>query len=238
MNTALFFRYNRMIKIGDMGPRLSAIAGLVRQGVTLYDVGTDHGYLPLALITAGKIPFAVASDISKGPLASAENSFKTNGISNRVQTVLTSGLDGIELTLPCDVVIAGMGGETICEIIAAKPELKCGDVRLILQPMTKADRLRRFLSEQGFEAECELTVLDGKPYTVIKAFYSGIKYTLTKLELQIGKAGVRRQDSAFHELAKARRSSLLTVMDGKRAAGIDTANEEELIAELDELLNR
>ncbi len=227
-----------MTGLNDIGIRLSSIAKLVRQDVTLYDVGTDHGYLPLALITCGKIPFAVASDVADGPLSSAIALFEREGVSDKIQTVLTSGLCGIELSFPCDVVIAGMGGETICDIIKDKRELAKSGARLILQPMTKANLLRAFLAENKFSIVCEITVIDGKPYSIIVAEYTGAEYQLSETELQIGRESARLEDSSFYKLVQARRESLFAVAEGKALAGLSADKEKALVLEMDKILQQ
>ena len=68
--------------------RLSCAAALVRGG-RLADVGTDHGYLPVSLLLDGKIKYAVASDINRGPLESARQTVARHGLSDKVDLVLT-----------------------------------------------------------------------------------------------------------------------------------------------------
>ena len=98
--------------------RLRAAAGFVRQGARLADIGTDHAYLPVSLLRGGRIPFAVASDISAGPLAHARETAAFAGIGeDRLALVLTPGLRGIEAYRPTDITICGMGGEMIVGIL-------------------------------------------------------------------------------------------------------------------------
>ena len=97
--------------------RLLAVASLVSDGAYLADVGTDHAYLPIYLAEQGKISRAVASDIHKGPLESAEKNIREAGFSDRIHTVLTDGLQGLEPYPVTDIVIAGMGGLMIKGIL-------------------------------------------------------------------------------------------------------------------------
>ena len=73
--------------------RLSAIAELFTPGGRGIDVGTDHGYLPVALVQAGKAAHFIASDLRPGPLQSARANIRENGLADRIETRLADGLD-------------------------------------------------------------------------------------------------------------------------------------------------
>ena len=218
----------------DLGARLMSIADQVRDSVALYDVGTDHGYLPVALVLSGKTNSAVASDIAPAPLEKAKSTIALAGLNDKISAVLTSGLDGIALRDPCDIVIAGMGGEMIASIIDTKPELKSGDKRLILQPMTKAPFLREFLAENGFEIELEFITEEVKLYPIIVCRH-GTEYSLSDEEKNVGKRGVRREDELFFRYVGQKINSLCSAYSGRKLAGIADENELELIKSLQEL---
>ena len=74
-----------------ISPRLAVCAQLVRSGAVLADVGTDHAYLPIHLLSLGKIERAVASDINEGPLEKARTNVMQSGFSDKACTVLTNG---------------------------------------------------------------------------------------------------------------------------------------------------
>ena len=124
--------------------RLCAAADLVRQGAVFADIGTDHGKLPIYLAKVGKIKRAVASDINEMPLAKAVSNIKKYGFEDVIDTYLTDGLKGIEKFSPDCVVIAGMGGELI-EQILSNSTLDKNNVKFILQPMTKEESLQNQL---------------------------------------------------------------------------------------------
>lgn len=218
--------------------RLSAVAEQVRSGVTLYDVGTDHAYLPVYLVKQGIIPRAVASDVAEGPLASAKETVAMAGLSDRIETVLSDGLRNVTLLPPCDMTIAGMGGDLMIRILSDKPEVKRGDIRLILQPMTKQEHLRRYLSENGFAIETELVVEEGKLYEILVCRFTGEPYRLTDEELLIGRRGARREDALFYRLVDKKRQALCRTAEGKRRGGETTGAEEALAEAFHHLLTQ
>jgi tRNA (adenine22-N1)-methyltransferase len=148
--------------------RLAACAALVRQGLSIADIGTDHALIPVFLWQNGWTDI-IAADIKPGPLESARENIVKHGAN--IKLILSNGFEN--LPPRDDVIIAGMGGETIAEILAGCRH-KDQNTRFILQPMTKQDRLRHSMSELGFEIIEEIIVpCTKKNYTIIYARYIG-----------------------------------------------------------------
>lgn len=163
-----------------LGPRLALCAALVRPGAAVADIGTDHGRLPIWLIKTGKCPRAVAADINPGPLQAAQKNAQRYEAGSRLRLVLTDGLKGLGPQDAEDVVIAGMGGELILQLVREAPWLRDEGKRLVLQPMSRAPQLRQGLLELGFVITEEHACLDsGRPYT---AFIAGPGDERTRLE--------------------------------------------------------
>lgn len=155
-------------------PRLRAIADLVPAGCRLADVGTDHGYIPAALLLEGRISGAIASDIGKEPLEHAARTARQWGVADRMELRLCDGLWDIAPGEADTVVIAGMGGDNIVEILAAAPWTREGTL-LLLQPMSRAETLRRWLPENGYAALAEALVLDkGTIYPILSVRGGGM----------------------------------------------------------------
>ncbi|MBR0447252.1 MAG: SAM-dependent methyltransferase [Clostridia bacterium] len=153
--------------------RLSAVAALVRPGSRLADIGTDHAYLPVHLVQAGVCPSAIASDIGAGPLEAARRTVAENGLTSEIALRLGDGLATVTVDEVEDIAIAGMGGETIAAILEAAPWVKDARLRLILQPMTRAEDLRRWLLTNGFSVIEEHLIIDGRHlYPVLAAEYT------------------------------------------------------------------
>lgn len=218
--------------------RLTAVAAQVREGITLYDVGTDHAYLPVYLMEQGRISHAVASDVAEGPLASAKETVAMAGLADRIETVLSDGLHNVTLCPPCDVTIAGMGGDLMARILSDEPAVKDGDIRLILQPMTKQEHLRQYLSDNGFSIDAELVVEAGKLYEILVCHYTGETYSLTDEELLIGRRGARREDAVFYRMVDKKRLALCRTAEGKRRGGEIDPPEEALAEAFHHLLTQ
>ena len=148
-------------------PRLRLLAEMTPPGGRLADIGTDHGYLPVWLLQEGRIPSAIAADVGAEPLEHARRTaaeYETQGLDFR----LCDGLSGIEPEETDTVVIAGMGGETIRDILRAAPWAADGHHTLLLQPMTKVELLRGWLRENGYICTEERLVQDkGKLYVIL-----------------------------------------------------------------------
>ncbi|WP_099204066.1 class I SAM-dependent methyltransferase [Scatolibacter rhodanostii] len=168
-------------------PRLQTCADFVRTGKKVADVGTDHAYLPVYLLQTNRVSFAVASDINKGPLDSAKANAARFSVLDKLSLRLSNGLAEINKEEVDDIVIAGMGGELILRIILETPWLFSTDKALVLQPMTKANVLRKGLAENGFKILKEQAVLeDKKIYSVMSVQFCGQKRVICVLEEYMG----------------------------------------------------
>ena len=155
--------------------RLKTAADLVRHNKKTVDVGTDHGYLPAFLVMSGKTDCAIAADIGVGPLENAKKTIEKYGLENKIDTILSNGLDKIPHDTE-EIIIAGMGGTLICEILEKAPWIKHKGIHLVLQPMTHAHDVRKFLCENGFYIDAEkFCTDDARDYVVISAYYNGEK---------------------------------------------------------------
>lgn len=168
-----------MAKKLELTPRLQLLADWVPQGAKLADVGTDHGYLPVWLSLQGRLTSAIASDLRKGPLEHAKETGRTYGAEN-IDYRLGNGLVGIGPEETDVIVIAGMGGENIASILEAAPWTADGAHTLLLAPHTKAEELRRYLMDHGYEILREELVYDrGTIYPIMEV-------TAGQMELTVG----------------------------------------------------
>lgn len=154
--------------------RLLKIAEMVPVGAKVADIGTDHAFLPVYLIESQIASKVIASDVREGPLAVACKNVQKSTASDNIDLRLSDGLDKISAEEVDTVIIAGMGGELISDIINRAEWLKNSKYKIILQPMSSAPELRMFLSKNNFEIIREQAVLSvGRIYSVIEAGYTG-----------------------------------------------------------------
>ena len=147
--------------------RLSAISQLVEKGTLVADIGTDHALLPISLVESGTCECIIASDIAIGPLQSASKNISAHALSDKIKTVLSDGLENVTEFEPKNIIIAGMGGETIRDILAASAYPKASNALLILQPMTHSELLRRYLIENGYSILGETVVREQHRFYII-----------------------------------------------------------------------
>lgn len=153
----------------ELTPRLRTVASFVPDGARLADVGTDHAYLPAALVLSGKIPSAIAADIRQGPLNRAKATVAEYGLKGQITFRLCDGLCGIQSGEVDAVAIAGMGGETIASILEAAPWVRERGVELILQPMSSMSDLRLWLADHGYDIREEKLAREGDTiYTILR----------------------------------------------------------------------
>lgn len=177
-----------------MNRRLQKIYDLIpKTGMGIIDVGTDHGHIPIQLALNQYPGRIFASDIVPGPLNSAMNLAKQNHVEENIRFLLCDGLTSCPNDQVDTILIAGMGGDTICRILDQADWLINGIYRLILQPMTHAEVLRYWLIHNEFRIEKEALIKDGSHLYQIMQASSGLSRSLTDCEYLIGRF------SALHE---------------------------------------
>ncbi len=134
-----------------LSKRLSLVADFVRKGAVLCDVGTDHAYLPAYLMKKGEITYAIAADLREGPLKNAKKTVKEHDLENKIELRLSDGLENVHENEVTDIVLAGMGGDLICDILSKAEWLKNSDKRIIAQPQTHSEKVRHFFMTNGFK---------------------------------------------------------------------------------------
>lgn len=169
-------------------PRLKMVADLVYEGRTLADIGTDHAYLPSYLILNGRTPSAIAADLRPGPLKNAQATIEQYGLQDRIKTVLSDGLDKLNKGDAQEIVMAGMGGTLMAELLSRADWIKFEDIHLVLQPQTHAEEVREFLISNGFKIIKEDAAKeDERHYIAISAVFTGDILSVTPGYLYIGK---------------------------------------------------
>lgn len=213
--------------------RLSMVASLVRKGSVTADIGTDHAYLLCYLIEKGICPEGIAADLRKGPLENARQTVIDCGIYDKVQLILSDGLQNIPENSADDIVMAGMGGILITEIIEKVKWVYNEKINIVAQPMTHAEVLRKFFCENGFKIIKEKTATDGKRlYCAMSAIYCDEKQNVARSYYYLGEL-LQNDD----EITKSYIDKMIFTLEKKLAAqknaGIDDEEKlEDLIFEI------
>lgn len=218
--------------------RLMSAVGFVRQGAVFADIGTDHAYLPLFLLSEGRIERAVLADINEGPLESARRNAEATQYADKVELCLTDGAAALRGKGITDYAICGMGGELIAQIIERAPHLRDESLNLILQPMSRQSVLRRYLASRGFSITAECYSEDsGKLYVCMQVKFVGERREISDAEAEFGwKTTEIVNKNLQKEYIKQKKQSLTRAAYGKRLGGEDTSAEEALIAAAEELI--
>ena len=203
-----------MAKVIKLTPRLKTVAEFAEGAASVADIGTDHGLLAAYLAQQGA-KRVIAADKNEGPLAAAAATAREYNL--RDEIILRRG-DGLQVLSEGEaevIVIAGMGGELIAQILSAAPAVwqKCR--RLILQPMNDACVLRRFLEGSGWHILCEKLAAEGKRlYTIIVAEegggvpYDEFELAAGRFDGESDKTLLRRHFSALTEKARRKEEGL------------------------------
>ena len=144
-----------------MNRRLEQLYQMIsKQGRGVVDVGTDHCLIPIQLAQSGYPGKIIATDIAEGPLHAAKEAAEASGLADRIQFLLCDGLDLCPQDQIDCILIAGMGGDTICGILDRAEWIFNGDYRIVLQPMTRAEVLRYWLVHNEFRIDTEAVSQD------------------------------------------------------------------------------
>ncbi len=171
-----------------LSARLACVASLVPAGARVADIGSDHAYLPAALVLDGKIDFAIAGEVVKGPYENAVHEIKGHQLEGQVIPRLADGLAAIEPADKVDTItIAGMGGSLIASILE-KGKNKLTEIKqLVLQPNVGESQLREWLMNNHYQIMTEKIIEeDNHIYEIIVAEPSVVPFRYSKYELDFG----------------------------------------------------
>lgn len=203
--------YYGVVLMNKLTKRLQAIADMVDNGAVIVDVGTDHGYIPVYLVENGICERAIACDINQGPLNSCIFLVRQLGLSKKISCVLSNGLDSVKDSFDT-IIIAGMGGELIADILSRARDINFK--KLIINPMTHSELVRKWMFDNGFEIKKDIIVPDGKHhYSVISASYTGNTTEKTDVDYYLGSIEDFSDKEYFEHL--------LVYLKNKQKSGLD-----------------
>lgn len=197
-----------MIKLSN---RLKKIAELVDFGAKVIDVGTDHGYVPNFLCEKKISRDIIATDISKNSLEKSIELTKKMGNEKFIRNILANGIVKENRD---NIIIAGLGGIQIAEIIFNSIEISRSAKKLILQPMQKTNILRRELNNMGFEIiDEEIIFEDDRYFEIIIAKFNGKKKSLDELDFYFSKSLINKKDKVYLAYLSERKVELEKILN-------------------------
>ena len=170
----------------ELSPRLKKIAELIPVGSTLADIGTDHAYIPVYCQQNGITTSCLAMDVNKGPLDRANANINKYGFEDKIKTRLSNGLSNLKPGEADVIVIAGMGGLLIEDIIRNGTDAIGDETLLLLQPMIAPIELRSYLYSSGFNITDEYVVREENKFYNIFAVKKG-SFKPSEFDLYFGK---------------------------------------------------
>lgn len=213
-----------------LSKRLQTIADFVKKGAVVADIGTDHAHIPIYLIKNNIISKAHACDINNGPLEKAKENINYYGVKN-IELRLSNGLEKLKTDEADTVIIAGMGGELITDILEKGRRFFESKRKFILSPHTKIDEVRKFLLSNGFEITKEDMCIDeGKFYTVMEAKYTENKEMYSEAELLYGKYLIENKHPVLLRFLKKEEEKYISILSN---IGLNEERKTELRHRLD-----
>ena len=202
------------------------VAGMVRPGNVLADIGCDHGYLSVWLVREKTVGRAIAMDLREGPLRKAQESIRFFHQTEVIETRLSDGMDELHPGEADRIVIAGMGGILMRDILRRGRECVRKAGQLVLQPQSDPELVRAEVFAQGFTITDEQACFeDGKYYIAFAAEPGTEENPYTDAELRYGRILPRRGDPVFREYITEELGKAERMLEGLLAAETDNAKE-------------
>lgn len=153
----------------QLSKRLQAVVGMVTPGNRVADIGCDHAYTAISLLSNRISPFVIAMDVNQGPLDRAKENVEKFGVGDRISIRKSDGLKMLDTGEADTILIAGMGGRLMLQILTSRMEVVASAMELVLQPQSEAYLVRKTLKELGYIIIKEnMLKEDGKFYILMK----------------------------------------------------------------------
>lgn len=205
----------------ELSKRLKIVAQAVSPGNRVADIGTDHGYVPIYLVKNHICPSALAMDVNLGPLARAKEHITEEGLTDKIEVRLSDGLKGLEAKEADTIVIAGMGGDLICRILRAAPDILKEGKELVLSPQSEWFKVRRLLHDFNYRIDKEWFLTeDGKYYLVLRSSPGDMSLGEDmELYYKYGTCLLEERNPVFLEYLKKESAKKKAILAGLRSQG-------------------
>lgn len=216
--------------------RLEKIAGQVPIGDRVADIGTDHGYIPIYLLKNKISPLVIAGDINKKPLQSARDNIAANNLGTKIETRLGNGLAVLRPGEVDTIIIAGMGGLQISQLLDNSREIVENIKTLIVQPMQAQTELRKYLVAKDFTIKEDLLVKEGRHIYEIIVAKPGRQEVTDEIYYEIGFHLARNPRALAQEFINRKIRTTRKIIENIRERS--TGLREERLEELKNRLKR
>ncbi len=201
-------------------PRLEMILSLVPKSSSVCDIGTDHGYVPIALFKKDLAEKVIAMDINEGPLSQAQKNIDAFSLSSKIETRLSDGFSNLSYGEADTAIIAGMGGELIARIMRADKGVK----RFVLQPQTMHRELREFLYKNGYFIEKEDVCRETRKMYVAMLVVKKESHPLSRVECEIGPYLISHRPPLLEDYVRYRLYEIESIL---KKMGLSETNKKE-----------
>lgn len=218
----------------ELSRRLLSVASEVSAGNRLADIGTDHGYIPIFLVEKGIIPSALAMDVNEGPLARAKAHIEEQGLADKIRTRKSNGLKELLPEEADSIVIAGMGGALMEDILKQGRHVLEAGKELILQPQSEIFKVRHCLHNMGYQIVREQILEDeNKIYFILKAI-PGEQVFEEEYLYEYGEYLLKEKEPFMMEFLEKEQMKIQKIADKLKEQDSDAAKKrvQELEAEL------
>ncbi|MEF9945836.1 MAG: class I SAM-dependent methyltransferase [Lachnospiraceae bacterium] len=211
----------------ELSKRLQAVASMVSKGNKVADIGTDHSYIPIYLVEEGSCPSVIAMDINEGPLERAKAHITEHHLGNYIEARRSNGLQAL---LPGEVetvIVAGMGGALIMDIMETGKAVAKEVREFILQPQSEVEKVRRFLQSNQYQIiEENIIEEDGKYYPMMKVIH-GEDTTYDLVEFRYGKCLLESKHPVLLQYLKREERIKQQILDRIASCGNRRTKERE-----------
>lgn len=153
----------------QLSKRLHAVARMVTPGNRVADIGCDHAYSAIYLLTNKISPYVIAMDINQGPLERAKVNVEKYGVADKISIRKSDGIKMLRTGEVDTILIAGMGGRLMIQILTSMMNVVSSVKELVLQPQSEIHLVRKTLKELGYIITKEnMLKEDGKYYVIMK----------------------------------------------------------------------
>lgn len=192
--------------------RIERIADMVKEGMVVADIGTDHALLPILLVKNGKSNHVYACDVAEGPLSIAKENIQKYGMNNQIQTILSDGFECVPMDTQV-VVIAGMGYLTASMILEQALERLPSFQQIITEINRNPEDMRKWISDHHYRIDDEAFVHERNHDYVIISFTTNYHESYSKEEIELGPILMKQKDDEYLSFCRTNYSKISTILE-------------------------